>query len=264
MRNRRTQDERGDGAPGGGALRLPFLFQVLGWSARDAVGFAVAILATFAILINVLFLQSGSHPAPMFKAAGASSKGTDPDPKPAATPIRRIESTAPPPPQKAPASAPRTPGEVITDIQRELTRRGYYDGALDGLYGPKTDAAIRDFEHASGLKPSTQPNEALLQAIMRSPGKTGKGITGTTSMLRSTEIRNDRNLEQAEPSPRVIALQRALAEFGYGQIKSSGVVDIDTQQAIARFEREHRLPITGQVSDRVVREVAAVTGRPLE
>src|SRR6516162_6340772 len=157
MRNRRAQDERGDGAPGGGALRLPFLFQVLGWSARDAVGFAVALLATFAILINVLFLQSGSHPAPMFKAAGASSKATDPEPKPAATPMRRVE--------------------VTTDIQRELARRGYYDGALDGLYGPRTDVAIRDFEHASGLKPSTQPNEALLQAIMRSPGKTGKGIT---------------------------------------------------------------------------------------
>ena len=262
MRNRRPQNERGDGVPGGSALCLPFLFQMLGWSARDAVGFAVAILATFAILINVLFLQSGSHPAPMFKAAGA--KGTDPDPKPAATPMRRIETTAAPPPQKAPAAAPRTPGEVITDIQRELARRGYYDGALDGLYGPKTDAAIRDFEHASGLKPSTQPNEALLQAILRSPGKTGKGITGTAPVLHSTEMRNDRNLELAEPSPRVIALQRALAEFGYGQIKPSGVVDIDTQQAIARFEREHRLPITGQVSDRVVREVAAVTGRPLE
>ena len=33
-------------------------------------------------------------------------------------------------------------------------RRGYYDGPVDGLYGPRTDTAIRDFERAAGLKPS--------------------------------------------------------------------------------------------------------------
>ena len=264
MGNRRTHDERSHDAPGGNTLRLPFLFQVAGWTARDAVGFAVAVLATVAILINVLFLQSGSHPAPMFKAGGAASKGPAPDTKPAAAPLRRVESIPAPAPPKVAAPAPRTPGEVIAEIQRELARRGYYDGALDGLYGPKTDAAIRDFEHASGLKPSTQPNEALLQAIIRFPGKAAKGVTGTISASRPTEMRNDRMIEQAAPSPRVIALQRALAEFGYGQIKASGIVDIDTQQAIERFERERRLPVTGQVSDGIVREVAAATGRPLE
>ncbi|HEY5217766.1 MAG TPA: peptidoglycan-binding protein, partial [Pseudolabrys sp.] len=30
------------------------------------------------------------------------------------------------------------------------------------------------------------------------------------------------------------------------------------------FERDHRLPVTGQISDRFVRELAAMTGRPLE
>jgi peptidoglycan hydrolase-like protein with peptidoglycan-binding domain len=62
----------------------------------------------------------------------------------------------------------------------------------------------------------------------------------------------------------VLALQRALAEYGYGQIKPTGVVDADTKAAIERFERERRLPITGQLSDRVARELASVTGRPLE
>jgi peptidoglycan hydrolase-like protein with peptidoglycan-binding domain len=62
----------------------------------------------------------------------------------------------------------------------------------------------------------------------------------------------------------VIALQRALAEYGYGQIKPSGVIDAETQAAIEKFERERRLPITGQASDRLVRELAAMTGRPLE
>jgi hypothetical protein len=66
------------------------------------------------------------------------------------------------------------------------------------------------------------------------------------------------------PSNRVVAMQRALTEFGYGQIDPTGVVDPETQVAIEKFERQRKLPITGQVSDRVARELAALTGRPLE
>jgi len=59
-------------------------------------------------------------------------------------------------------------------------------------------------------------------------------------------------------------VQRALAEYGYGQIKPSGIVDVETQAAIQKFERERKLPVTGQASERVVRELAAMTGRPME
>jgi peptidoglycan hydrolase-like protein with peptidoglycan-binding domain len=71
-------------------------------------------------------------------------------------------------------------------------------------------------------------------------------------------------LERSASSNRVIALQRALADYGYGQIKATGIIDGDTRAAIEQFERERKLPITGQASDRVVRELAAMTGRPLE
>jgi peptidoglycan hydrolase-like protein with peptidoglycan-binding domain len=74
----------------------------------------------------------------------------------------------------------------------------------------------------------------------------------------------EKPVERPAPSKRVIALQRALADFGYGQIKPSGLVDADTRAAIEKFERERKLPITGQVSDRVMREMTAMTGRPLE
>ena len=68
----------------------------------------------------------------------------------------------------------------------------------------------------------------------------------------------------AAPSKRVLAIQRALADFGYGQIKPTGVYDEDTRKAIANFERERRLPPNGTIDDRLVRELAAMTGRPLE
>jgi peptidoglycan hydrolase-like protein with peptidoglycan-binding domain len=63
---------------------------------------------------------------------------------------------------------------------------------------------------------------------------------------------------------RVAAVQRALTEYGYGQLKPTGNVGSDTAAAIQRFERERKLPVTGQVSDRMVRELASVTGRPID
>jgi hypothetical protein len=63
---------------------------------------------------------------------------------------------------------------------------------------------------------------------------------------------------------RVASVQRALTEYGYGQLKPTGTVGSDTQAAIQRFERERKLPVTGQVSDRMVRELAAVTGRAID
>jgi peptidoglycan hydrolase-like protein with peptidoglycan-binding domain len=225
-----------------------------------------------------LFMQSGSHPAPMFKDALVAAKLVKKDALVATKPVEVTDSTPamvprPRPADPAPASTPskatapsgsRMPGEIIGDIQRELVRRGYYDGVVDGLYGPKTDAAIRDFEQAAGLKPSTEPNEALLQAMVRSPAKLTKATPTSAAAARPTPARAEVAVERPAPSKRVIALQRALAEYGYGQIRPSGIIDPETQAAIEKFERERKLPITGLASDRVVRELAAMTGRPLE
>jgi hypothetical protein len=65
-------------------------------------------------------------------------------------------------------------------------------------------------------------------------------------------------------SRRVAAVQRALAENGYGQLKPTGVVGSDTQAAILRFEKARKLPVTGQVSDRLVRELASTIGHPVQ
>ncbi len=78
---------------------------------------------------------------------------------------------------------------------------------------------------------------------------------------------SSRNDTIANPSPglrRMAAVQRALTEYGYGQLKPTGTVGSDTQAAIQKFERERKLPVTGQMSDRLVRELIAVTGRPIE
>jgi hypothetical protein len=66
-----------------------------------------------------------------------------------------------------------------------------------------------------------------------------------------------------QPLPRIMAVQRALSEYGYGQIKPSGILDGPTSSAIQKFEHEHKMPVTGRVSDRLVGELTSLVGHPL-
>jgi peptidoglycan hydrolase-like protein with peptidoglycan-binding domain len=196
--------------------------------------------------VNALFLQRGPHPAPIFATQPAMAQES-----PAAVPHPPVEEPA------APVSVMRSPAQIIGDIQRELNRKGYYDGAVDGIWGAKTDAAARDFVQATGLKINADASESLLHAIVLSAPK-------AKSALAAAPVRNDPIAELIAPSKQVLAVQRALADFGYGQIKPTGVYDPATQAAIEKFERDRKLPVTGLISEQLLRELAAMTGRPLE
>jgi len=76
--------------------------------------------------------------------------------------------------------------------------------------------------------------------------------------------RDDPIADLIGPSPRITAVQRVLSDYGYGQIKPSGMLDDATSAAIEKFERERRLPVTGEVSDRLLRELAIMAGHPLQ
>jgi peptidoglycan hydrolase-like protein with peptidoglycan-binding domain len=229
------------------------LSAVVGRHPREFVGGLMAAVAVFTISFNALYLQNGPHPAPIFSALPFQAQDI-----PVVTP-----RASPRPPVAQASTAPEPTAQnrarLISDIQRELGRRGYYDGTIDGIWGGKTDAATRDFVQAVGLKANPEASDNLLRAIMASGTKTQSGRP-----VPPEPVRNDPIAELISPTKRVLAVQRALADFGYGQIKPNGSFDADTRAAIEKFERDRMLPVTGEISDRFVRELAAMTGRPLE
>lgn len=229
----------------------------------DILALLGAAVASTVIVINAVFLQSGTHPAPFFanpsgRPAEGATVGTriksSAQPRTAAVDSARTEAVA----------LPRPSADIISDIQRELFRRGLYDGTIDGIYGPRTDSAIREFEQRTGQRPGAVPTEALLRAIVQSPLKVIRAASAVAASTTAGATRSDPIAQLIAPSQRVTTVQRALADYGYGQIKPSGTVDRETQAAIEKFERERKLPVTGQVSDRIVRELSAMTGRPIE
>jgi hypothetical protein len=68
----------------------------------------------------------------------------------------------------------------------------------------------------------------------------------------------------APSSKRILSVQKALADYGFGQIRPNGTMGPETKEAIEQFERSRKMPVTGQISPRLVRELSAQTGRPLD
>ncbi len=215
---------------------------------REFVAIVMATVATVVIFVNALFLQRGPHPAPIF----------------ATRPLMRSVLV---PPTRATVSSPSGAvtehrSQLVTEIQQALSQKGFYDDTIDGLWGAKTDGAVRAFLQAANSNASAEASASLLRTIKTSTVQAPQAAAPPANdpiarLLAPFGAR-------PTPSKRILAVQRVLADFGYGQIKPTGVLDGETRVAIEKFEREHGLPVTGQMSDVLVRELAAMTGRPLE
>lgn len=122
----------------------------------------------------------------------------------------------------------------------------------------------------SGLKPpevrSTELKPADLAAAPVKPASAAQPATNGTRAPAAMPVssRSDPLADLIVASRRVAAVQRALTEFGYGQLKPTGTVGSDTSAAIQKFERDRKMPVTGQMSDRLVRELGTVTGRAID
>jgi putative peptidoglycan binding protein len=221
------------------------LMRVLLHSPKDTVAGVLAAGAVIAIITNALFLQAGRHPSPMF-----GSVVTLPPPAPAvASPLPRprpVEAVARPvesqPVEAKPAEPVARPAEPRAESRASDSRTSDTKTSDSRSSDSKSSDPMTNLVLKSTSAPPAPANVVRPPAPIPSRGET----------------------TQSAGSKRIAAIQRALTEYGYGQLKPTGTIGSDTQAAIAKFERDRKLPVTGQMSDRVVRELSAMIGHPIE
>jgi Putative peptidoglycan binding domain len=64
-----------------------------------------------------------------------------------------------------PESAGRYPIDLGVEVQTELARRGYYNGLIDGVIGPRSQTAIREFQADAGLPVTGEIDDDLMTAL---------------------------------------------------------------------------------------------------
>lgn len=74
-------------------------------------------------------------------------------------------------------------GAVVREIQTRLKNWGYYSGAVDGVYGSKTEEAVRWFQRRNGLSVDGQVGNLTLAALGIRPTGSGGGGSGDLQLL---------------------------------------------------------------------------------
>lgn len=193
----------------------------------DSLAMTLAFAASVTIVVNALAMQDGAHPAPLYGSGTTQSAGARPGV--ATVPARPVNQTADP---------------LVRDIQGELTRRGIYDGAVDGVPGPRTDSAIRSFQIAAGLAPSGEATEDLLAILM-----IGKGGASRPAAASQPASGPETAPTAVSPSVALVAdVQKLLSEKGFGPLQVDGLIGEATRGAIRRFEASRGLPERGEAT----------------
>jgi peptidoglycan hydrolase-like protein with peptidoglycan-binding domain len=113
-------------------------------------------------------------PTPVTAAAEPPKAPGKPEPAPAVIDIGRPEPAPPPPtsadiaratPEQAPDAWPTAPVDRVKVIQKLLRDLNFSRDAPDGINGPSTRAAIRDYERAAGLNVTGEPSKMLFESL---------------------------------------------------------------------------------------------------
>ena len=199
-------------------------------SPKDTLAAMLAFAAIVAIVANALFLQAGPHPSPMFGSIVTM-------PAPSQTPVSPLPRPRPPEATRS-ESAPMEPKAAEPRVVETRPAE------------PKA-ADIKSADPLTNLVKATSTAPIATSSIPRPPAAI------------PVSSRSEGTLSPGG-SRRVAAVQRALTEYGYGQLKPTGTIGPDTQAAIAKFERDRKIPATGQMTDRMVRELSAMIGHAID
>ena len=85
-------------------------------------------------------------------------------------------------------------GATVREIQTRLKSWGYYTGSVDGIYGPKTESAVRYFQRTNGLAVDGQAGNKTLAALgiyEKSSSSSGSGDVYLLARLISAEARGE-------------------------------------------------------------------------
>lgn len=113
--------------------------------------------------------------------------------------------------------------------------------------------------------PVPAPASAPAPALQQAPAPAATPAQAAPAAASPAPARKDPiamllNGETPVENPaRVLAAQKALIKAGF-VLKADGVMGSGTRQAIEGFERERKLPVTGELNPRTLRELSQRTG----
>ncbi len=124
-------------------------------------------------------------------------------------------------------------GRRVQAAQCLLSREGFHNGEVSGVFDETTRTAVRAYRRSTGLAPRGRlsPRAAWTSLVVRGSG--------------------DPVLKLGSGSRAVRRLQRALNAADAAGLATTGVFEAKTATAVRSYQRDHRLSTSGVVTDTV-------------
>lgn len=89
-------------------------------------------------------------------------------------------------------------GQEVRNIQTKLKNWGYFNSAVDGIFGSKTEAAVKSFQRKNGLTPDGIAGSATLAKIGLPTGSSSQSSSSDNKMLLAMVINGEARGESYE------------------------------------------------------------------
>jgi peptidoglycan hydrolase-like protein with peptidoglycan-binding domain len=188
-----------------------------------AVGLTAAL--TLGIVINALSLQNSRHPAPLFGKAIQLGDQSAPMTASLEAPV-------------APAPAPATGTAAVNPAAAEATAN--HDNPAPAAH-----------PHHTVMDPAAPARHAKLE-------KGDKGDDPIAALLKTSAASAPAEKPKDDPKT-VLATQHALLKLGY-VVAPNGTFGAATRTALQAFEREQHLPISGELSRKLLKQLSTESG----
>jgi DNA invertase Pin-like site-specific DNA recombinase/peptidoglycan hydrolase-like protein with peptidoglycan-binding domain len=135
-------------------------------------------------------------------------------------------------------------------LQRALGELGWAPGRIDGMFGPRTEAAVLQFQAATGLAVD---------------GAAGPQVWNALARAQKQPLRRGAGYAAANGSQRVRALQQRLQRRGLQPGPVDGLYGPRTEAAVARLQHAAKLKVSGVANVRTRRVLTRTSqGRAAE
>lgn len=172
-------------------------------------------------------------------------------------PSEPVESVAPEPEPTAAAILKQGDDSAqVRELQHRLLQLEWYEGKITSTYGDQTRLAVEGFQGKRGLPASGEVDQATWDTLV-----------GMTRKPTEDELHN-----VLKPGPALLAtgangdavkdLQGRLKQLDWYEAKIDGVFGPKTVEAVKGFQGKREIPVTGEVDQRTMDRLTAMTRKP--
>ncbi len=128
-------------------------------------------------------------------------------------------------------------GLDVSALQQRLTEQGFFSGTCDGIFGIKTQSAVKAFQKANALKADGIVGSATFAAVYGVASTAPTSTSTPTSTYKLGRLNNQVTLKKGKKGADVKDLQTVLKIKGFYSGKITGSFQSETKDAVMRFQR---------------------------